>query len=556
MTRTTGTEDGRISVADLPSLSPLVHDYHFAFGEVREFFDGDFHDFSGFERQMERLESRKYARGRLAEILTEQNRNSGCGPRTLQNIEALASDNAYAVVTGQQVGLFSGALYTIYKALTAIKLAERLSQRASVPVVPIFWLATDDHDFAEINHIDLLDQAGQLQRISYDDHPSEARVPVGGLRFSTEIESCVDALDEMTPPSEFKPEVLSMLKEAYQPGRTFAEAFSIWVTHLFRAHGLVLMDPSHPDLIAMAQQPLEREIGEGSPLSRCAMKASERLIKKNYTPQVQQQEGKVNLFLAEHERRPIHLAGDGFMVKDPERRFTRNELVEMARDTPHALSPNVLMRPLVQDTILPTVAYVGGPGEIAYLAQLRGAYEEFEIPMPVVYPRKGFTLVERHIGSSLDALSLSIQDVWGGLSEKRNALAAEEVPESLRRALARAADNLDRDLGELCREATAMDGSLGQTADGVHRNIQHQLNLLEGKVIQAAKRKQKIVGRKLTKLENNLYPNRHLQERVLNVTPSLMKYGFSWLDELYEAVDLTHFDHQVFNLMSHRSGGQ
>ncbi len=538
----------RISAADLPSLSPLVRDYYFAFDGVREFFNGDFRDLAVFDRQLERLGSRGYARGRLAEILEEQNQSYGCGPRTLQNIEALAMDNACAVVTGQQVGLFSGALYTIYKALTAIKLAEALGQRASGPVVPVFWLATDDHDFAEINHVDLVDQAGHLQRISYDDHPSEARLPVGGLRYSGEIGACVDALDDLTPPSEFKPEVLSRLREAYQPGRTFAEAFSIWMTRLFSNHGLVLIDPTHPDLIAMARQPLEREIGEGSPLSRCAIEASERLIAKNYTPQVKQQEGRLNLFLAEPERRPIHIDGDDFVVKDPERRFTRDDLLELARTTPHALSPNVLMRPLVQDTILPTIAYVGGPGEIAYLAQLRGAYETFDIPMPVVYPRKGFTVVERHIGSTLESLSLSVQDVWGGLAEKRKSMAAEDVPEALRRALATATVNLDREMNTVCREAKAMDGSLGQTADGVHRKIQHQLNLLDGKVLQAAKKKQEVVGRKLTKVENTLCPNGHLQERVLNVTPFLMKYGFSWLDELYEAVDLSHFDHQILGI--------
>ena len=536
----------RISVADLPSLSPLVRDYYFAFDEVREFFNGDFRDSAAYERQMGRLASRKYARGRLAEILSEQNRSSGCGPRTLQNIEALVQDDACAVVTGQQVALFSGPLYTIYKALTAIKLADSLSQQTGAPVVPIFWLATDDHDFAEVNHVDLLDQTSQLRRVSYEDRPSQERLPVGGLRFSAEIEACVGALDEMTPPSEFKPKVLSLLKDAYQPGRTFAEAFSIWMTHLFSARGLVLIDPCHPDLIAMAQQPLLTEIGEGSPSSRGVMRVSRRLMEKNYAPQVRQEEGKLNLFLAEHERQPVHVAGDSFSVKDPERRFTRDELVEMARNTPHAFSPNVLMRPLVQDTILPTVAYVGGPGEIAYLAQLRGAYEEFDIPMPVVYPRKGFTVLERHVGSTLENLSLSIQEVWGGLSAKRNALAADEIPEPLQRALATAAGNLDRDLGAVCREAAAMDGSLGQSADGVHRKIQHQMNLLEKKVIQASKKNQEIVGRKLTKLENRLYPNRHLQERVFNVTPFLMKYGFSWLDELYEAVDLTHFDHQVF----------
>jgi len=538
----------RIPVADLPSLSPLVRDYYFAYDEVREFFNGDFRDPAAFERQMKRLQSRKYARGHLAEILSEQNRSSGCGPQTLENIQALVRDETCAVVTGQQVGLFSGPLYTIYKAVTAIKLADSLSQQTGVCVVPIFWLATDDHDFAEVNHVDLLDQTGQPRRISYEDRPSQERVPVGGLRFSAEIEASVEQLDEMTPPSEFKPEILALLKEAYQPGRTFAEAFSRWVTQLFGAHGLVLIDPSDPDLIAMAQEPLLREIGEGSPSSRCAMQVAERLIEKNYTPQVRQHEGRLNLFLSEHERHPIQIKGDGFSLKAPDRHFTRDELLEVARNTPQAFSPNVLMRPLVQDTILPTVAYVGGPGEIAYLAQLRGAYEEFGIPMPIVYPRKGFTIVERHVGSTLETLSLSIQEVWGGLSTKRKTLAAEEIPEPLQRALATAAVNLDRDLGVVCREATELDGSLGQSADGVHRKIQHQMKLLGNKVIQAAKKKQEIVGHKLTKLENRLYPNRHLQERVFNVTPYLMKYGLSWLEEIYQAVDLTHFDHQVFGM--------
>lgn len=537
----------QIPITDLPSIQPLVRDYHLAYDEVSEFFNGDFRDPTAYERQTCRLRSREYARGRLAEILREQNRSSGCGPRTQQNIEALLRDEACAVVTGQQVALFSGPLYSIYKALTAIKLAEYLNQQLGVPVVPIFWLATDDHDFAEVDHVDLLDQAGQLRRISYQDRPTQERVQVGGLSFSAQIEACVGALDEMTPQSEFKPEVLMLLKEAYQPGRTFAEAFAMWMTHLFSAHGLVLIDPCHPDLIAMARDPLLTEIRRGSPSSRCVMLTSQRLIEKDYTPQVRQQAGKLNLFLAEHQRCPIHVAGDGFSVKDPERRFTRDELVEMVHRTPHAFSPNVLMRPLVQDTILPTVAYVGGPGEIAYFAQLRAAYEEFNIPMPVVYPRKGFTLLERHVESTMETLSISIQDVWGGLSAKRDALAAEEIPGPLKEALATAVGNLERDLGAVCREATAMDKSLGQTADGIHLKIRHQLNLLEGKVIQAAKKKQKIVGRRLTKAENGLYPNRHLQERVFNVTPFLMKYGFSWLGKLYNALDLTHFDHQVFD---------
>ncbi|MCP4899452.1 MAG: bacillithiol biosynthesis cysteine-adding enzyme BshC [bacterium] len=538
----------QISLDKLPSLSSLVHDYCFDYDKVQEFFNGDFRDPATYVSQLERVQAREIPRERLAAILSDQNQSYGCGPLTLQNIESLVQERACAVVTGQQVGLFSGPLYTIYKALTAIKLAESLSKRHGIRVVPIFWMAGEDHDFAEVNHIDLLDQANQVQRISYEHDSSSGRVPVGGLRFSSEIETCIEQLDAMTPPSEFKAEILSLMSGAYRPGRSFTEAFSQWLTCLCSTYGLVLIDPDHPDLKAMGHDVFLTEISQGSPSSRCVMQTSSRLVEGGYKPQVPQQEERLNLFLAEHERLAIHLQDEVFAIKGTQRRLTKDEMVDLLHKSPHAFSPNVLLRPLWQDSILPTIAYVGGPGEIAYFAQLKGVYDHFEIPMPVIYPRKGFTFLEKSVDRSLEQFSLSVQDVWSGLSAVRDAMAAAEIPETLSRALESLDSHVDSSIANIGLEAASLDGSLAQSVDATHRKIKHQLSLLEERILKAAKRRQEVVGRKLQTLENKLYPKRHLQERVLSATPFLMKYGLTWLEDLYQAMDVTHFDHQFFRI--------
>jgi len=342
----------QIPINRFPSLAALVNDYYYAFSKVSEFYNGDFRDSASYLAQAESVRTRLLPRERLAAVLREQNNSYGCGLATLENIETLVQEQTCVVVTGQQVGLFSGPLYTIYKALTAIKLAAALSQNHGKPFVPIFWMAAEDHDFVEVNHLSLLDQDSRLQNIAYQEHSAELKIPVAKILFSSTIETCLQRLDELTPSSEFKPAVLAELRQAYQPERSFVEAFAQWMTFLFK--------------------------------SKCALRASKQLSQKGYVPQVQQREGKLNLFLAEHERLTVECRDSGFAVKGDPRSFTQAELVELLHRTPHVFSPNVLLRPVYQDTLLPTVAYVGGPGEIAYFAQLKEVYAEYGLSMPVI----------------------------------------------------------------------------------------------------------------------------------------------------------------------------
>jgi len=536
----------QIPINRFPSLAALVNDYYYAFSKVSEFYNGDFRDSASYLAQAESVRTRLLPRERLAAVLREQNNSYGCGLATLENIETLVQEQTCVVVTGQQVGLFSGPLYTIYKALTAIKLAAALSQNHGKPFVPIFWMAAEDHDFVEVNHLSLLDQDSRLQNIAYQEHSAELKIPVAKILFSSTIETCLQRLDELTPSSEFKPAVLAELRQAYQPERSFVEAFAQWMTFLFKSYGLVFIDPSHPMLKAMGKEVFFTEISKVSPSTKCALRASKQLSQKGYVPQVQQREGKLNLFLAEHERLTVECRDSGFAVKGDPRSFTQAELVELLHRPPHVFSPNVLLRPVYQDTLLPTVAYVGGPGEIAYFAQLKEVYAEYGLSMPVIYPRKGFTFLEKSMERSLERHSLTVPDVWGGLSAKWDELARLDIPESLEQALLCAAANLDRDMAAVKQEASTFEKTLGQSIDSIHGKIRYQLGLLEKKVLKASKKRQTIVRQQLLSLENNLYPERHLQERVFNITPLLVRYGFAWLDKLYQAVDLTHFDHQIF----------
>src|SRR5512135_1521471 len=395
----------------LVHLPRLAEDYLYDFGKVGEFYDGDFRDPAAFERQTERARSRPAARADLAAVLSEQNKSYGCGPETLEAIGKLVRDKACAVVTGQQVGLFSGPLYTIYKALTAIKLADALERRGLGAFVPVFWLASDDHDLAEIDHIALMDKDNRLREVRCETASRQAKVPVSKVLLPPDIGDCLERLKAMTLDSEFKADILGSLSDAYRPGRSYVEAFSRWMTRLFKSRGLVLVDASHPRLKEMGRDVFYREIADESPSTRQAVAASERLRQAGYEAQVPLHEGILNQFYMEGERQTIQWKDGAFAIKGQPSLGSKEALLRLAGERPFLFSPNVLLRPLYQDSVLPTVAYVGGPSEIAYFGQLKGVYEAFGLPMPVIYPRKSVTIVERKIDHILKKYHLSVPDL-------------------------------------------------------------------------------------------------------------------------------------------------
>ena len=532
----------------LPNISSLVYDYFYEYDKVSEFFAGNFRDQAAYSLQAEKVRSRDLPRERLAALLKEQNLSYGCGAQTVGNINKFIQDEACAVVTGQQVGLFSGPLYTILKALTAIKLAESLNQNSHGCFVPVFWLASNDHDFAEINHIILLDKENRIENIKYQEHSASLKTPVSKVVLSAEISNCIQHLKDLTHDSEFKPEILSQLGTAYQAGRSFVEAFAQWMTRLFKSHGLIFIDAAHPGLKDLGKDVFYTEIAQNSPSTQCALETSRKLTQKNYSTQVQLHEGILNLFLAEDERSSIQFKNDDYSIKGRPQTLRKDELLQLLEKQPHKFSPNVLLRPLYQDTLLPTVAYVGGLSEIAYFAQMKEVYERFNLPMPIIYPRKSLTLIEKKVDKALKTYSLKVQDIWQSADAKINEIAKEKIPQSLDKAFQTTASHLDKYMTDIKQETLAFEPTLGKSVDLTMGKIYHQISLLEKKILKASKKKNIIITQRIHLAKNSLYPIQHLQERVFNITPFLIKYGYGLMERLYQAVDIKHHDHQLFKL--------
>jgi bacillithiol biosynthesis cysteine-adding enzyme BshC len=537
-----------ISTKSLPKLSSLVHDYFYDFDKVSEFFAGDFHDQTAYALQTEKVQSRNLPRKELVAILKEINLGYGCGAQTVENIEKLTENETCAIVTGQQVGLFSGPLYTIFKALTAVKLARSLNKKGPGSYAPVFWMASDDHDFEEINHMTLLNKENQVVDIKCHGHPPNLKTPVSNIMLSEEISECIQQLNDLTHDSDFKPEVLSQLSTAYQPGNLYTDAFARWMTGLFAPYGLIFMDGAHPDLKSLGKEVFYTEIDQISPSTQCALETSQKLEQKDYHIQIKLHQGILNLFLVEDIRQSIQFRDDDFSIKGKPQTYTKEELLKLVETDPYKFSPNVLLRPLYQDTVLPTVAYVGGLSEVAYFAQMKGIYERFHLPMPIIYPRKSLTLIEKNVDKALKAYNLNVQDMWQEADAKLNKIARENIPESLAKAFKSAASHLEKDLIDIKKEVSAFEPTLKKSVDLTTGKIHHYLHILEKKILSASKKQNTILTQRFQLLKNSLYPNQRLQERVFSIIPYLIKYGSPLTEKLYKAIDLNHHDHQLLKL--------
>lgn len=536
-----------IAIDKVPGISPLVTDYFAHEAKAAGFYNGDFRQVDSFVAQASRVRERKIARANVADILREQNGRYGGTDKTFRNIDALAGKGS-AIVTGQQTGLFGGPLYTLYKALTTIKLAEKLSNIGGETFVPVFWLASDDHDFREVNHVKILDKANQVAQITYEGHPAESKVPVSRIELNGEIARVITALDEMTHPSEFKDAILDDLRRCYEPGRSFAEAFAYWLMQLLGRFGLVIIDASDAGLKSLARPMFAKEIAEKSPSTNEVQGSSIALEKAGYHRQVTTQDGFLNLFYMEKDRVSIEFKGGDYHIRDSADTLSQAELLARLESYPEYFSPNVLLRPLYQDILLPTVAYIAGPSETAYYAQLLGVYGVFGLDMPVIYPRKNLTLLEGKVERILQAYDMQVHDFWKNIEPMIGELAKQQVPAELQKRLENAQLCINKNIEALENVVTEFEKTLGETVKGAKGRMLGQLEMIEKKITQAAKKKNDVVVNQLHKAQGNLFPDNGLQERVLNVAPFLFRYGYEFIDRLHDAIDIDEFGHQVVRL--------
>ena len=539
----TGLPSG-VPFARMPGFPRLFSTYCTDYDRLAPFFGGDWRRTDAYAKVAGLLEPGAPARRRVADILERQ--NAARGSLAQANVEALRAPGALAVVTGQQVGIFAGPLYTLYKALSAVKLARRLSSELGRKVAPVFWLEGGDHDLEEVTGLTVA-KGATAAPVRYVGHalPERGNLgSVGALRFTADINRVREDLRAALPASEFRDPVLDKYFSSYQEGVSFKDAFARSMAVLMEGSGLLLFDPEDPAMKQLSAPLFRREILEHA-ATRARLEATSATLQAHYHVQVRPRA--TNLFYSDEAgRQAVRPEERGFTWRGAAGSMTQRDLLARLEAEPHRFSPNVVLRPILQDFLLPTVAYVAGPGEVSYFAQFKTIYEWAHLPMPIIFPRASISILEPNVRRILDRHGLDItlmQDDVEALL-RQVALAGGEVET----AFAAAAPELEHVIQQLRPAINRVDPTLESSADATRALMLKALGKLQSRVVRAEKRKHDHMRGQLQRSRESLYPGGRLQERVVPVVYFLSKYGPGFLKRVQEGLSLDTAQHQVLSL--------
>jgi len=502
------------------------------------------------ERAQKVLTNYKTDRAQLCGALERLNRGWGAGDPTLANIRSLRETDSLAVVSGQQAGLFGGPLYTIYKALSAVKLAECMTQRG-VKAVPVFWIATEDHDFAEVAAAEFINRDCAIGKASVPLEMHAEGLPVGRVVLDESIEATIRNLIEGLPQTEFSADLEKVLREAYQPGRDYGDAFAQVMTGLTREHGLILLDPLDDQLKRLAAPLYAEAARHAHEIALAIEKRSRDLIAAGYHAQVSPSENSFPLFWHDDsDARHALTRNDGgkYQTKDDGDEHSAEEFADWASREPQRFSPNVTLRAVVQDFLLPTVAYYGGAAEIAYFAQTAEVYRLLDRPVTPILHRASMTMVEKHTWRALERYDIGLTDFFAGLDHVIARVVAEHLGRETSEAFDHTTKTFSSELDALQEKLRNVDPTLAEALEKGRRKINYQIDGLRTRFQRAQVARDEAVHRQLQRAADLLYPERTLQERRINITSLLARHGRYVIDWIYDAIDLGSNEHEILYL--------
>lgn len=545
----------------LPGTSKLFSDYLYHFDRVSGFYGYNFSDPAGLAAAAQGVRFPETRRAAIVAALRKQNGESPA-------LDKLAQPGTVAVVTGQQVGLFSGPAYTIFKALTAVKLAEHLSEQGT-PAVAVFWLATEDHDLAEVDHAWVFNEHATPARLSITNGIGNGG-PVGSV---TPAEIPIAELRSGLGGLPFAEEAAAKVAEAYRPGVSLGAAFRALLESVLGGCGLLFLDPLGPAVREVAAGFLAEAAERAPELVQDLRRRNEELTAAGYHAQVHIEENTSLLFLiGEHNRVALRWKDGHFSARDHSvlpsrttgtrrpvrhslpasrttgnRRPVRYSAAELRKQASR-LSPNALLRPVMQDYLLPTAAYIGGPSEIAYMAQAQVLYDRLLGRMPVVFPRNTFTLLDGRATKLLRRYELSVPQVLDYQEKVKSAMAARLIPADLGQKFARLRAEVGGAIEKLEADVRSFDPTLEAAAKKSASKMLFQLDKISQKTARETMRRDERATQDAGYLMNLIYPHRRLQERFYSIVPFLAKHGLDLPQRLLAMTQLACPDHMIRTL--------
>ncbi|HXW06775.1 MAG TPA: bacillithiol biosynthesis cysteine-adding enzyme BshC [Vicinamibacterales bacterium] len=535
-----------IDIRQFGWIRPLAGEYAFHFERVADLYSGNPADPAAWRDAIGRAQRHGRPHADIAAVIAAQQARRGAPAPARHAAAKLADPRTTAVITGQQAGAFGGPLFTLLKAVTAIQLARRHAAEQQTEIIAIFWVDAEDHDWREVASCTVLDAAFQPRTVELQAPEGAGERPVAALTLDDHIEQAVDGLAAALQVTEFTPSVIEDLRKAYRPGTGMADAFARWLEGLLGPHGLVVFDSSDPAAKRFASDVFVRELRSPGRTAALAAEAGEKLSAAGHLPQVAPHPDSISLFHVDGGRRPIRRQGDHFVIE--ERRSDVHALLDQARSDPAHFSPNVLLRPIVQDTLFPTACYVAGPSELAYLGQLGGIYREFGVPMPLMYQRASATLVDSAAARFLNRYRVALADLQPQDESALNRLLESQLPESVEQAMREAHGAAQASMRRLMDALPALDPTLAGAAKTTLGKMEHDLKGLHNKIIHAAKKRHETLRRQFTRAQAQAFPLGQPQERTLAVVYFLNRYGPALVDRLLEDLPVEAGYHWVMTI--------
>ncbi|GKU82372.1 bacillithiol biosynthesis cysteine-adding enzyme BshC [Niallia sp. NCCP-28] len=523
----------------LQSGNSFVTNYLSQTKGIMDFFHYSFSDDASYKERVKELQSRQFMRNEVADYIEKYMEKFSQSKSVQESISKLRKKDSAVVIGGQQAGMLTGPLYSIHKVISIILLAEQKEKELGIPVVPVFWVAGEDHDYLEINHI-YTPGKEKMKKTVYPEKVLEKKMASDILLDKKICKSWIEEVVESFGETEYSKPLLQLLKEAVDKSDTVVDLFSYLTMSLFQEYGLLLVDSGDKNIRLLEKEIFLQQINLFQGIAASVKEQQHIVENSGYSLVIEMSENPVNLFYYDETiQERVLLQYDAkeqlFIGKNSSIQFTVSQLKEIASEFPNKLSNNVVTRPMTQDLLFPTLAFIGGPGEIAYWAELKKAFEHLGIKMPPIVPRLNLTFLERGVEADIKELNLDLLDVLThGTSEKCSEFLQSVSNEKVECLVKDIKEYIQQNYRKLEEEISKEEKGLLPLLAKNESFLISQLEFFEGKVESSVKIKHEVIVNKFNRIERNLKPEGSLQERIWNITYFLNKYGLDFLDNIME----------------------
>lgn len=522
---------------NLPATNKFATAYYNGTDEVKNFFHYQYQNPSHYQKRLEELSSRSFMRQELADHIEEFMKPFPTSDKVFESIAKLKDDNSVVVIGGQQAGILTGPLYSIHKVISIISFAKQKEKELGIPVVPIFWIAGEDHDYAEVNHV-YLENRNQLEKWVYPSKVLDKRMVTDCVLNKEVCLSWIEAVIETFGETDHTNQLLAFSKKAVEKSESFVDLFAYIVMELFKEQGLLLVDSGNRKLRQLEKEILVEQINNAVMITSAVEKEQAELAKKGFSRTIELSDKAANLFYYDeqhYERVLLEFDEEAnvFVGKDGLISFTKEELLAIASEQPEKMSNNVVTRPLMQEKLFPTLAFIAGPGEISYWAELKSAFEIFDMKMPPIIPRINITLLEREIESSMNDWKFDLQEILQrGISEHKKSFLESVKDTSFEHLFLETKEQLTKNYSAIRKQTEKEYKGLLPLLKKNESILLKQIGYMEEKIEEALLLKHDTAIKQLDCIDYSIRPFGGPQERMWNIYYFLNKYGLDFVERL------------------------